>query len=495
MASTSAGASLPIAVSQDGDYVARLNGKELVIHTGSASQNPRVLGIIKLKEPLGSQAKHLKLSHLSSHEPEISEDLGLVSRQHLLCATDARVTVWQLHPLKWHAEIENVESGLTYVDFGGDENEIICFHPWNTKITLFTLDTGRSQVIKSPKFSNPNGYGYRPRTRQLAVLLKPDANDVLTVHEAQTYELISRAVLPTVDAQGLKWSPDGKWIAVWEAASAGTKVLIYTADGQLFRTYTGPAGSDSAFDLGVRTIEWSPAIGHGPASEYLAVAKIDGSVDLLSSRTFSCSTSLSHTFHIDHYSPSIWRERYSNADGDLEYAEASGSSAFTTPTDSSSLPRGVSMALFSFDGSLLATVDQSRSNVVWIWSLGTAPRLQSALVHEHGVRQLSWHPNKPELLISTSNSAVAAVHLWSLDGDPVIARVPISRSDAGKYEVSWVKADDAGRSVFWFGTPEEYALGTLSVQEGSAQLNVLYLVNGTKDVHNFDIMTISQYGT
>lgn len=255
-----------------------------------------MLGIIKLKEPLASQAKFLKFSHPFSCEPENAEELVLVPRQHLLCATDVRVSVWQLHPLKWHAEIENVESGLTYVDFGGNENEIICFHSWNTKMTIFTLDTSRSQlVIKSPKFSHPNGYGYRPRTRQLAVLLKPDANDVLTIHEAQTYELIARAVLPTVDAQGLKWSPDGRWIAVWEAASAGTKVLIYTADGQLFRAYTAPADFDSGYDLGVRTIEWSPATGHGRSSGYLAVAKFDGTVDILNSRTVSDSIPVKQT--------------------------------------------------------------------------------------------------------------------------------------------------------------------------------------------------------
>lgn len=153
------------------------------------------------------------------------------------------------------------------------------------------------------------------------------------------------------------------------------------------------------------------------------------------------------------------------------------------------------MVVFSFDGSLLATVDQSRPNVVWIWSLGNAPRLQSALVHEHSVRQLSWHPSKLELLISTSNSAVAAVHLWSLDRDPIIARVPIARSEAGKYEVSWVKTDRPGHSLFWFGTPEEYALGTLALQEGNAQFNVLYVVNSNVDANSFDIMTISQYAT
>jgi hypothetical protein len=59
-----------------------------------------------------------------------------------------------------------------------------------------------------------------------------------------------------VDAQGLKWSPDGRWLAVWDSASSGYKVFIYTPDGHLYRTYTG---TENGFNgLGVKIIEWSP---------------------------------------------------------------------------------------------------------------------------------------------------------------------------------------------------------------------------------------------
>lgn len=207
------------------------------------------------------------------------------SDRRVLCASDTRILAWQLNPLQQLAEIENIEPGALNIEFGGDKNEIIMFHAWNTKVTIFSLDTGRSQVIKTPKSSHHNTFGYRPKTRQFAILLKPDATDLLTIHEFRSYELIGRAVLPTVDAQGLKWSPDGKWVAVWDAASTGTKVLIYTADGQLFRTYTGPPGSDSSIDLGVKCMEWSPVGRNTGISEYLAVGKVDGTIDLLRSRT------------------------------------------------------------------------------------------------------------------------------------------------------------------------------------------------------------------
>lgn len=187
--------------------------------------------------------------------------------------------------LQLFAEIENIEPGTLNVDFGSDEYEIIVFHAWNTKLSIHSLDTGKSSVIKSPKSAHHLSFGYRPRTKQFAILLKPDASDVLTIHEPKSYNLINRAILPTIDAQGLKWSPDGRWIAVWDAASSGTKVVIFTADGQLFRTYAGQPEEDDTYDLGVKQIEWSPSNTSSGDSEVLAIGKVNGSIDLLRTRT------------------------------------------------------------------------------------------------------------------------------------------------------------------------------------------------------------------
>lgn len=485
-----------IAVSRHGDYVVRANGKELSVHTAAEFEGSRILHCTRLKEPLASQLKFLKISSPDTSDDDNDNTLDLVPRQRLLCSSDNRVSVWEINSMEWAADIENIDPTIMHVDFGARDDEVIVFHSWNSKVTIFSLDSGRSQVIKSPKFCNPNGYSYRPRTRQLAILLKPETSDLLTLHEIQTYELITRVTLPTVDAQGVRWSPDGKWIAVWEAASAGTKVLIYTADGQLFRAYTGLSEGDDTYDLGVRTIEWSPVANSNRSSKFLAVGKFDGTVDLLNSRTvrerhhhtsglqtklsqFSCTTSLFHTLNVDNYSPAIWRERL---DGNLEYTEASPSSAFTTTSESSGLPRGVSMIQFSYNGELLATLDQSQPNIVWIWCLTSPVRLESVLVHEHIVRQFSWHPSEHELLVTTNNSAMAAVHLWSRNRNPIIAAVPVARNDAGRYEITWFGSVRGEPSMFWFSTPDDAVLGYITLQDGHSQFNVLHSVSRSGDI-------------
>ncbi|KAL4956004.1 WD40-repeat-containing domain protein [Aspergillus filifer] len=443
-----AGSSL-IALSDDGELAAQLNGKDLILHLNPTSPDFKEVQIIKVKD---TGCKVLKFSRSRN------------GTRRLLYANDSRALVWNLDPLQQHAEIENIEPGALNIDFGIDENEIVVFHAFNTKLTAFGLGSGRSHVIKSPKTFNQNGFGYRPKTGQLAILLKPETTDLLTVHEFQSYELIGRELLPTVDAQGLKWSPDGRWIAVWEAASAGTKVLIFTADGQLFRTYTGLPESDDSFDLGVRGIEWSPAV-HGGSSQVLAVGKVDGIVDLLGTRTFSCLSTLSHVFQIDQYSPSIWRERYAAGGMSLEYAESSNSSAFTNHVESTNAPRGVSLMGFSHDGKLLSTVDQTRPNIVWIWDLEDTPTLVSALIHEHAVRQVLWHPSSTQLLITTANNALPGVRYWSPSDSPSNVRIPVTKNESGRYDVRWLVSGGNQSSRFWFGSQDDYVLGHIELDE------------------------------
>jgi hypothetical protein len=302
-----------VAVSRDGDYVVHTHGKELSVHSAIPVEGSRFLQSTKLPEPLASQLKFVKVSPQSlsgdnagarAYAENEEEPLNLVPDQRILCATSTRISVWQINSLEWHADVENIEPNITAVDFGARDNEAILFHAWSSKVTIFNLDSASSLVIKSPKFCNPSsqGHGYRPRTKQLAILLKPEASDLLTIHEAYSYQMISKVVLPTVDAQGLKWSPDGRWIAIWDAASSGTKILVYTADGQHFRTYTGRDDVDNIHDLGTRCIEWAPLKQRQQDCEFLAVGKYDGTVDLLNTRTVSDSQYFSPRHLIASYS-------------------------------------------------------------------------------------------------------------------------------------------------------------------------------------------------
>ncbi|KAJ5551966.1 hypothetical protein N7461_006664 [Penicillium sp. DV-2018c] len=470
-ASTGPGGPLNVFLSEDGLFASHISGKALIVHSDVASENKEVQ-IASFKE---NALKSLKYSNVGSSLGASNSQIA--SQRRILSANDTRISVWRLTPLELYAEIEGIEPGALATDFGADENEVLVFHAWHTKLSIHSLGTGRSSVIKSPKFAHHLGLGYRPNTRELAILLKPETSDLLTVHEPRSYDLINRTVLPTIDAQGLKWSPDGKWIVIWDIASAGTKVLIFTADGQLFRTYSGPSSVDDTFDLGVKQVEWSP-VSNQRTSEILAVGKVNGNIDLLRTHTFSSATTLSHVFQTYQQGPSIWRERYTSAAGDADYTEASCSSALSMSPESSGSPRGVLTMSFSSDGCFLASVDTARQNVVWIWSLEGTPSLASVLVHEQPVRQIAWNPSTPQLLINAVTNALPAIRWWSPQHHPLIARVPVQRSENGKYDVKWATGSN-GDPTFWFGSTEEYVIGYLAAQDGGAKFEVLNSISSS----------------
>ncbi|KAL9063734.1 MAG: hypothetical protein Q9157_008114, partial [Trypethelium eluteriae] len=173
-------------------------------------------------------------------------------------------------------------------EFGSDDDEVLMWTEFGASLTVWDLRTGKSIEIRDPKFHNScdinngeEGYGsaYKP-VRQNFNEEDDWPRDILSIHAAQTYEVISSATLPSIDAKGLKWSPDGRWLTIWEAPSQGMRIWIYTADGHLFRSYTPNNAKDlEVAELGICSLEWSPS------GEWLALGGFERRVTLLNTRT------------------------------------------------------------------------------------------------------------------------------------------------------------------------------------------------------------------
>lgn len=135
---------------------------------------------------------------------------------------------------------------------------------------------------------------------------------------------------------------------------------------------------------------------------------------------------------------------------------------------------------FSHNSALLSTVDQTRPNIVWIWGLENTPVLISALVHEHAVRHVVWHHSSTQLLITTANGALPTVRYWSPHRPPSIIRVPVPRNESGRFDVRWLSSDRSESPRFWFGTPDDYALGYIELEEeyGTAEFRCLNTLQG-----------------
>lgn len=210
--------------------------------------------------------------------PDLSGDVTTFlwsssSRRVLLAVTD------QIHVFAavadephFHANIQHPSASpatrSVFVRFGAHDNEVCAWSAFGIKLTLFNLATAKALEISNPKFYAPSsawrGVSFRPpgaaATGHLAVLTQTAGRDMISIHGPGSREL-QRAWFPdTIDAQGLEWSPDGRWLVVWESASQGHKVLFYTQDGHLFKDWRGPISPAVNSDLGpgVRLVVFSP---------------------------------------------------------------------------------------------------------------------------------------------------------------------------------------------------------------------------------------------
>lgn len=74
--------------------------------------------------------------------------------------------------------------------------------------------------------------------------------------------------METADAAGLAFSPDGRYLAVWDSC-LNYKICIYTLQGRLCGTYSAYENA-----LGIKSVQWSPS------SQLLAVGSYDQSVSV-----------------------------------------------------------------------------------------------------------------------------------------------------------------------------------------------------------------------
>ena len=199
--------------------------------------------------------------------------------------------MWDVDDPSWTATINNGSGGMGKIvnaEFGRTKTEVLVFSDFGSKLTIWSLTTGRNVEIRDPKYSSSRGHEYRRKLGIFVLLTRLGAQDMLSLHAPNSYKVVKSVALPTMDVQGMKWSPNENWFAVWDTSSMGQKVYIYTADGNMYRSYTGT----DDFGLGgsgIRTVEWSTA------GQYLAIGGMDRRVTLLSTQTFSPVMYLDHT--------------------------------------------------------------------------------------------------------------------------------------------------------------------------------------------------------
>jgi len=155
---------------------------------------------------------------------------------------------------------------VTFAEFVFDHRHAIVLFEMNTQASILSLTRPERYDVPNTKLADSRGLAQSANGRYLALLLRFKGQDQIAV-VSLAEDSIQHTIfnIPTMDAQGLRWSPDGEpVIAVWDTAAYGPSVSFFTAMGHCLMNLEL---STSAFSLlqhplgvqgtGVTCIEWS----------------------------------------------------------------------------------------------------------------------------------------------------------------------------------------------------------------------------------------------
>lgn len=210
-------------------------------------------------------ANVVKLSHVASGP--VCSLLWAPSSSKVLVSTANHIHVVSAADASFHASIHCPDSAggkPAAVHFGAQDTELFTASSFGLKFSVLDLSTSSVVDICNPKFHS-RGFCVRPDTGHLALLTRASGKDVISLHHPVTRQ-VQRSWSPdTVDAQELIWTPDGQWLLLWESPAHGHRLLLYTPDGQHFRTL-GPSTlsvgrapqPERALEPGIKACRLSP---------------------------------------------------------------------------------------------------------------------------------------------------------------------------------------------------------------------------------------------
>lgn len=386
----------------------------LIIRSSNSLSIKRVIG---LETSFASNISHMKW-HRSSND----------GHRRILLADTKEVRAYDMDDDQWELCITEGLGGVRHVDWSSAGDEILVWSEFQLKMTVWPLFQQQGKIIPNPKFTN-KAYGFRPQNPDHFALLQRTSHDQVIILDTKdsSWHTIHTFAVETSDAQGLQWSPDGKWLAIWDSA-VDYKVLIYTCDGRLLKTY-------SAYEigLGVKTVQWSPD------GDYLAIGSYDNKVRLLNNLTFSPVIHLSHTSTIKSENTAVWRQVTTNSVMRYDLADQPISPPQMKSMTNEVNPKlGVGVLSFSPDGAFIATRSDNMPTTLWIWSLREMSPI-AVLIHAHIIKTVQWHPHEVGQIVLTCQSDSIlqnnAIYLWSIEWtQPRIISIP-----RDGFDVKWFR--------------------------------------------------------
>ncbi|PHH63579.1 hypothetical protein CDD81_5671 [Ophiocordyceps australis] len=453
-ASPSFASSAHCKASPDGRLVAILDAEALVIRSTETLQ----------------LVSHVDVPVELRREP-VCSFLWAPSSTKILVSTATQIYLFSAADKSVHAKVGNPAGGKpSAISFGATDRQIILWCPFGLRLFIIDVSTSSTVSVSNPKFHHAScmarGFAIRPESGHIALVTRTDGKDFVSIHDAETGQLQRAWQPPTLDAQGLFWTANGQWLVLWDTRAQGYQLVLYTPDGQHFRTLKAPPSISSSATLGSSLVELETGIKtcqSSPNGELCAVIYSSKSTVIYNTQSWHQVVQLLHPSVIDtRQSVQVWQEQQL-----LDAEDKTCSRSFVQSTQmiappsisrdsGGSVQSSPASALVAFDASstLLATRLEDSPGTLWIWHVATGKLSAVLICHSSAV--FSWHPQIGELLLATCQEGAQAGSsvVWeplSLQGPQVVSlpNIKAMSTATGQPQVTWMGTQsDHGQLLF-----------------------------------------------
>jgi WD40 repeat protein len=228
-------------------------------------------------------ADSLKTLHIFTCLDAINRVEWSPNSQLVLCAQYGRrtVQVWSVAQPEWTCRIDEGLAGLSYARWAPDGLHIVTCTDFSLRLTVWSLANKSVGYIRFPKSADKCSE-FSDDGKLLAVVERRDYKDFVGIYSTATWEQIKHFQIESEDAAFIKWSPNGRYLAVADTPLE-YRLLVYTPDGRRVMRYEAYENA-----LGIKTLAWSPS------SRYLAVGSYDEIARIVSTVTFRVTAELVH---------------------------------------------------------------------------------------------------------------------------------------------------------------------------------------------------------
>lgn len=345
-----------------------------------------------------------------------------ISVMSQLMTTSLSLQIWSMEQPEWTCKIDEGSAGLTACYWTPDSRHILTMADFHLRLTLWSLVNKSVSYIKYPKLTQ-DGLDFTPDGQYMALAERRDCKDHISIFDCEKWCLVRLFEVATKDLVGIKWSPQGNVLCIWDSC-LDYQIYLYTMDGHCVGSYSA-YGDITEFGLGVKSISWSPT------GQFLAVGSFDEKVRLLNHITWKTIAEYHHPTIIENPNVVVYNEVEQRVGAvDPEMLSTLTRSVFPTqskfetqdtpvqiasvkPDPSKANPKvGIKSILFSSDNRYMATQNDNMPSALWIWNI-VQLSLAVILTHTNPIRDCQWDPVQNRLAICTNTGRL---YMWSPAG-------------------------------------------------------------------------------